>query len=708
VLLEAPAGYGKTTVLSEWAVDDERAFPWVTLDQRDDDPARLLASIISALEQTEPVEPGVSAALSVPSPNISGVVLPRLGASLAGRKQAFVLVLDDVHCLSAPEAFETLEVVASHLPRGGQLALASRTQPALPLGRMRAHRGLIELTRSDLAMTRAEAGQLLEMIGIELGDADLATIVERTEGWPAALYLAGLAFGEQPNLRRAVAQFAGDDQLVVDYLRDEFLGSSSPRLLKFLTRTSVLDLLSGPLCDAVLERSDSTRVLHDLARSNMLLIPLDRTDGWYRYHGLLAEMLLSELRRLEPDEERGLHRRASAWYTEHVDLDRAVDHAIAAGDVPNAAELIWSSMPSYAAWGRAATMQRWLEHFGAEQIAANPHLALSAAHGAMALGDGAAAEHFARAAARCCDEAKPGEGRTLLAGEVAIMEATIGRCGVKQMGEKAARGSRAHPQDSPWQSASNFWEGVSAHLTGDSERALERLKEGARRGIVSAPVIQVLALAQLTLLALERDDRQTASILASQARAQIERSGLGDYPSMALVLAVSAMVSAQEGRSESARKDMKQSVKLLGMLVEFPAWYEAEARIVLARASIRLDDPAGARALLADASRFLDEDPDAVTLVEMLEKFRSSVDEVSAGNGRQRAGLTPAELRLLPFLPTHLSLREIADRLFISQNTVKTQAQAVYRKLDCSGRAEAVEKARQTGLLEGSETAQSS
>jgi LuxR family transcriptional regulator, maltose regulon positive regulatory protein len=276
------------------------------------------------------------------------------------------------------------------------------------------------------------------------------------------------------------------------------------------------------------------------------------------------------------------------------------------------------------------------------------------------------------------------------------------------MSEKAARGSKAYPEDSPWQSASNFWEGVSAHLTGDSERALERLKEGARRGIVSAPVIQVLALAQLTLLALERDDRQTASILASQARAQIERSGLGDYPSIAIVLAVSAMVSAHEGRSESARKDMKQSVKLLGMLVEYPAWYEAEVRIVLARASIRLDDPARARALLADASRFIDEEPDAVTLIKMLEESRSSVDEISAGNGRQRAALTPAELRLLPLLPTHLSLREIADRLFVSQNTVKTQAQAVYRKLGCSGRAEAVGKARQTGLLEDTETAQSS
>jgi LuxR family maltose regulon positive regulatory protein len=153
---------------------------------------------------------------------------------------------------------------------------------------------------------------------------------------------------------------------------------------------------------------------------------------------------------------------------------------------------------------------------------------------------------------------------------------------------------------------------------------------------------------------------------------------------------------------------MKHSQRLLGLLVEFPAWYEAEARIALARASIRLDDPAAARVLLADASRFLEEDPEAVTLVKMLEETQSSLNEISAGNGRGRAGLTPAELRLLPFLPTHLSLREIADRLFVSQNTVKTQAQAVYRKLDCSGRAEAVEKARRTGLLEESETAESS
>lgn len=702
-LLSAPAGYGKTTLLSELADGDDRPVGWLTLDDRDNDTALFLASLVEVIDEVEPVNDGVLEALSVPKPSIARIVLPRLGRVLESRTRPFLLILDDVHCLKGRDSLAALELVCTHLPAGAQLAMGSRAEPALRLGRMRAHRRLTELTTRDLAMTPTESRQLLEVIGIDLKPAELEAVIARTEGWPAALYLAGLALREQSNVARAVSRFTGDDRIVVDYLRDEFLSQVSPARLRFLTGTAILDRLSGPLCNAVLERSDSARVLRDLSRSNLLLVALDRTDDVYRYHALFAEMLLSELRRLEPDVESELHRRASDWYADHRDLDRAISHAIEAEDAERAGELIWATVPEYISRGRNASLQSWLNQFSEDQIGASPHLALTAAHSAISAGDGAAARRWT-AAASCLEEKETSRTEDLNAA-VAILRAELGADGVRTMLEDAERASRLEPEDSPWRSVCSLMEGVAAHLAGDRDRGRRKLEEGARRGAATAPIVQVLCLAQLALLALQQEDRHTAGILASQARAQVERSGLHDYPSMALVISVSALVCAQEGRVEDALRDLKHAKRLLGMLTELPTWYEAESRIALARACLKLGDITGGEALLADAARFLESAPDAVMLLEWLQESEQSLGASSTVAGSDGWGLTPAEVRLLPFLPTHLSFREIAEQLFVSPNTVKTQAQAVYRKLDCSGRAEAVEVARRGGMLNGSEVA---
>ena len=244
VLLTAPAGYSKTTCLAEWAAAEKRPLAWLTAHARHDDPALLVASIVEVLEEIGSVDPDVLTALATPDPRIPTVVLPRLGRSLQGCGQPFVLVIDDVHAITSPEALQVLHTVAECVPVGAQLALASRTEPPLPLGRMRAHRQLAELSRGDLSMTRAESGELLGKIGLELSSAQLDRLFERTEGWPAALYLAGLSVADQSDTSAAVASFAGDDRIVVDYLRDEFLTATKPTTLSFLTRSSVLEELS--------------------------------------------------------------------------------------------------------------------------------------------------------------------------------------------------------------------------------------------------------------------------------------------------------------------------------------------------------------------------------------------------------------------------------------------------------------------------------
>jgi LuxR family maltose regulon positive regulatory protein len=244
VLVVAPAGYGKTTALAEWAEHDGRPFAWITLDAADNDLERLLRSIALALDEIEPVGRDVFAALSAAEPRVAELVLPRLADSLARRRRPFVLVLDDVHVLDAAAPLQALELLIEHLPYRSQLVLGSRTEPALPIGRLRAHRRVVELRSRDLVMTRGEAAIVLAGLGLRSSDVDL--LVQRTEGWPAGLYLAALSLEDQPDVGRALARFAGDDRLVADYLRDEVLAELPGERLTFLTRTSVLDNLSGP------------------------------------------------------------------------------------------------------------------------------------------------------------------------------------------------------------------------------------------------------------------------------------------------------------------------------------------------------------------------------------------------------------------------------------------------------------------------------
>jgi LuxR family maltose regulon positive regulatory protein len=669
-LLVAPAGYGKTTTLLEWAQHDERPFAWVTLDRADDDAEHLRASVACA---TDP---------------------------LTGRGREFVLVLDDLQVLRSRGAIDVLTALVEDPPAGAQLVLASRCEPPLPLGRLRAHREVLELTSRDFVMTRGEATALLELAGADLAAADVDALVRRTEGWPAGLYLAAVSLRDQPDTAAAIARFGGDDRVVSDYVADCLLSELTAEEVTFLQRTSVLDRLSGPLCDAVLRESGSAERLRNLARANALVVPLDRTDEWYRYHGLLAQMLRAQLRRREPELEGELHRRASQWHADHGDVDAAIRHAAVAGDVRLAGDLLWTNASRYIPQGHNATVRRWLGHFTDEQVAGYAPLALVAANVHLAEGDRGRTEHWTAAAARALDGVPARRRPAAVEAGVAAMRAAIARDGVQRMRDDAARAYALDAQDSPTRSMDRLLEGTACHLLGARERAHELLQEGSRRGVVGAPSVNALCLAQLALLALDRDDWGLATELAARARSQIERFRLAAYPTMSLVLAVAALTQAQRGRVQAAMEDCAEATRLLDTMDDFVPWYVAEVRIVLARAALRLSDVAGARALVEGAALAVRASPDAPVLAAWHEDASAQVDAYASSAIMTPATLTTAELRILALLPTHLSFREMGSRLYVSPNTVKTQAQAVYRKLDASSRSEAVARARELGLLE--------
>ncbi len=702
VVIVAPAGYGKTSLLAEWAVTERRPSVWLALEAWHDDPVLLAREIVTLLEEIEPIEDELIETLDSPSPETELIpaLLPLLAAALESRRQPFALILDDAHRVCGAQALQVLATIAEHLPPGSQLVLASRARPALPLGRLRAHRALVELDAQEMAMTLTEATALLRAAGLRIGPDERAELLARTEGWPAGLYLAALSASDQPDPSLVLARFAGDDQMVSEYLEDEFLSELAPEQIDFLVGTSVAEQLSGPLCDAILGANGSASMLEHLANGGLPLAAVDRGHEWYRCHRLLREMLLGELRHSQPEREAQSHLRACAWQVEHGDFDSAISHAVAAGDARRAGDLLWKHLPSYVSVGRNDLLQGWLRAFSAEDLAANPPLALTAAHSALALGDLSQAEHWGLVGAAALGRSStPPEVPSLPAG-VAVIQAAVSRQGLAPMARDAARAYELEDEDSPWRPIFSLLQGVADHLTGDRVQAREHLEDGIHRSSVAAPPIETLCLSQLAMITVEEGDLERGVDLVARAVLQIELHSLSSYPTSALAFAVSADVRSRAGEVDQGKRDARKAAHLLARLSGFIPWYEAETRIMLARAALRLADVGAARTLLAQASQVARRVPDAVLFGGWLDETWGLVDSAATSALAGPASLTMAELRILRFLPTHLSFREIGARLHVSTNTVKTQAHAVYRKLDVSSRSEAVSRAAEIGLLE--------
>jgi LuxR family maltose regulon positive regulatory protein len=717
VSLVAPAGYGKTSLLAQWADSPELAAEgvqsvWVALDPWHDDPRALMRELISALQAVEPFAEEIDAQLeSAREPEAAMRRLPSLAAALEARSQPTLLILDELHVLRSTTALQLLATVAEHLPPGTRLALASRSRPDLPLGRLRAHRALIELGPSDLAMSATEAGSLLTSLGVELNADGVGRLMERTEGWPAALYLAALALREQPDPPAALAAFSGGDEVVAEYLRDEFLGRLAPAQRALLVQSSVYESLSAELCEALLRDlrhhgrwrpGQAARLLERLARGPLPFEADDRAHERYRCHPLLRDALRAELARAGNDSLAHAHARARAWHEARGETDAAIAHAIAAGDADAAGELMWEHLPDYIPVGRNDVLQAHLRALSEEQIASSPTLALSAAHSALSLGELRRAERYAFAGAAALTHAPPPHVKpsSLYAG-IAAIEAAVARDGLAPMAREAARAHEAEDEHSPWQPTFSLLLGVSAQLTGDQALAREHLREGTRRGAVASPSIEMLCLTQLALLSAEQDELEQAVEEAASAAAVMARHSLCAYPIAALTYAVRADLLARVGRVDESKREAGSAARLLGRLGEFIPWYGAEARVSLARAMVRLGDVAQARALLAQSSRLARRVPDATVLTTWLEQGWELVDSAACARLSGSAALTIAELRVLRFLPSHLSFPEIGERLQVSTNTIKTQAHAVYRKLGASSRSQAVARAREIGLLEG-------
>ena len=396
MLVSAPAGFGKTTLLVDWLAGtaaDGCAVAWLSLDSRDNDPAVFWTYLATAIESAAP---GVgNPALSVlqsPGTSIESAIHALLGdlGEFAGE---MVLILDDYHVVEAREVNDGIAFLLEHLPEGVHLVIASRADPALPLAKLRSRGELVEIRAADLRFTESEAASYLnEGMGLELAEADVATLGARTEGWIAALQMAALALHGREDVSGFVADFAGDDRYIVDYLVEEVLQRQTVTVRDFLLYTSILSQLNGPLCEAVTGEDGGRAMLESLDRANLFVVALDDRRWWYRYHHLFADVLRSRLLDEQPDRVAELHSRASAWLEENGDRSEAIRHSMAAGDFLRAADLVELALPASRKNRQEATLRDWLEALPPAAIRGKPVLSLALAGALLANGELAGVE----------------------------------------------------------------------------------------------------------------------------------------------------------------------------------------------------------------------------------------------------------------------------------------------------------------------------
>ena len=697
VSVVAPPGYGKTTMLSQWAEHDGRATAWVSVDERDNDPKVLLSYVAEALDAVQPVGERVFEALASRVSSVPGSVVPRLGSAFWSMSTPVMLILDDVHLLRNAECRDALSVLADHVPPGSRLVLAGRDEPPLRIARLRAEGRILEIGPGDLSLNREDATALLRDAGLALAEDEVAELHRRTEGWPAGLYLAALYLREGGSLGTAAVSFGGDDRLVSQYMEAEFLARISVRHRAFLTLTAVLERMSGALCEAVLEVPGSAATLAELSRSNLLLVPLDRRGVWYRYHHLLRDMLLTELERHEPGLPSVLRGRAARWCLDNGQPEEALGYFMAAEDVAEVVRLVEQlALPAFRQ-ARLTTIQRWFAWLeGRDGIEGHPMAAVWASLLAAQVGRPAEAERWAGVVDRWQQRGGPRDPGT--EGWAAVLRTLLCRCGVTQMLADADLAVRRFAAAGIAPPIAATCRGLALVLSGDPEGADASLAQATSEGAeIGAPDVIATAWCERSLLAVARGDWSSAEAFAAQAGLVMRGAGMEDM----LVCAVQARVALHGGDVTAARRELVSAQRLRPFLTYVQPHLAVQARLELARVQFALADMAGARTLMREIDEILKRRPDLGTLVGEARALRARLSAEHAPAAPGASSLTAAELRVLPMLATHLSFPEIGAEMFLSPHTVKSQAMSIYRKLGASSRNQAVTRSRELGLLEG-------
>lgn len=704
-LLSAPAGWGKTTLLAQWVLREreDRGFGWVSLGPSDNDPVWFWMYVVAGLQNASPGVGTRAVELLATGADPVQVVLPTLLNDLDKIANPIVLVLDDYHLVMNRAVHEQMAFVLDRMPTNLRLVLATRSDPTLPLARLRASGDLVEMRSDDLRFGAVETDELLNnVLGLDVAGEDIQLLHRRTEGWAAGLYLAALSLAGRVDASAFIRTFAGDNRHIVDYLMAEVLEGQPPQIRSFLLRTSVLERLSGVLCDAVLQTSGSAGVLEKIERENLFVVPFDMSRRWYRYHHLFGELLRTELQRSEPDLVAGLHQRAADWFEAEGLVDEAVRHLVAAGDIARSADLIAADWVNEFNGGGLSTVSGWLDLLPDAFVRQDPRLSAARAWIALNVGqfdeahtwievvDAAAAADTVRHRSRDAELAALREVHAFKTGDIAAAL-------------EAARRALALDFDDALQarSAAVCMYGSALYFAG----SLDEAQSAFRRAVQLAEKIgdrrrRIYALGYLALIAAESGELADAEYQIRRTTGVGTSPAGGDHFVNAIVSLAAATILDVRGDKAAAADAAHLAVRLArkgGGILEI-----AKALAVRANVLDDLGDHTAAVASRNEAREVLRgcAQADSAQLV-LAGAQRSRCVARSPRNQEETVTeeLTAKEQEVLRLLATRLSRREIGQRLYVSVNTVKTHQRALYRKLGVENRAAAVARARGLGLL---------
>lgn len=722
VALIAPAGYGKSTVASQFAASGTR-LAWLSANDHDSDPTNLVHDVAAAIDRVAPLSAVEIALIGAPGPSVWTAAVPRLGAILA-RETNLTLVIDDLDKISSTEAIDIIVTLAESVRDRHRVIVTGRTVGRLPAARLVARGALTILDRDQLAMDASSATELAAAAGVTLGEADADDLVETTEGWAAGIYLSLLATsagrrnaatGQSAHLAVSVD---APERALEAYLRSEVLDTLDADDADLLLGASVLDRMSGPLCDAVLDRKGSGIALDRLERSNLFIIPLDEGRTWYRFHHILGDFLRAELSRRDPSRASTLRRRACSWHIDAGLPEPALEYAMAADDLTQAAALANRLIQPAHNMGRKETIERWLTWFeGRGDVAIDTQLAAQAAMYFSTAGDLPMTEQWLDRAVASLDETsldkahEGGSDDSSSDGAPPDHRSTIAIAAIARvMAMREGVGSALRDADL---AVAATTDGHRFRVAALAALAASRQTAGDREGSTTAANDAILrwealrfghyaacyALIVIASNALAEGDRATAEGAVTKARSIAVSNGLPEHSLAVALEALDARIAMAHGAIPRARADLVHAQRLRPSLTYAFPWLALRGRFDLIRAHLALADPGGARMLLSEVDEIIAMRPEMGALLDERDELATRIGVIRGGQAGAST-LTMAELRILPMLTTHLTFREIGERLFVSSNTVKTQAISIYRKLDATSRNEAVERAVELGLLE--------
>ncbi len=706
-VLSAPTGYGKTTLLAHWRRVEEANLPfaWVSLDEQDNDPIRLWRHIVEALRRVVPEEVDFGADVLVVNSAVGqrfvGIALPTLINEIAELPHQIVLVLDDYQFVTGEDSHESLVFFVEHLPENVHLVISSRTDPPLPLGRLRARGEMNEIRTEQLAFSEEEADCLLnEKMGLDIGLNNLSVLLERTEGWPAGLYLASLSLHNKVDKHAFIETFRGSNRYIVGLLGEEVLAGLTDEVRQFLLQTSVLRRMTGPLCDAVMDRQGSDKLLRELARSNLFVVSLDEEGEWYRYHHLFSELLLYELKGSRPDLEPILRKRAGVWLEGAGYFEGAIRQAIAAADYQRVGLLITRHWYAYVSAGQLATVQRWLEYLPEERITNDAALALVKAWICALGGRREESARFLALAEGIPYEGPLPDGTTSVESGVTVLRATFGYGGVRSIVEAARRAAELESGgSSPWAALVRFALGSGLYLSGETSQARKPLEDALVLTEDGQPLLRIATLSFLSFVATDEGHLEEAESRARAAHALVERLRPYRIPQTSLASIALGRALAERGRLVEAQKELESGLSARRRLPDLSPWPTLIGLLALAPVRTALGDRAGSRAALAEARAILEAFPDAGIFSELLERQERKLRARRPREGQLDGELTERELDVLRLLGSELSTRQVAQSLYVAPSTVRTQVKSIYRKLGASSRGQALDEAHVRGLI---------